>query len=187
VRIGWSGSDQSIGTTLKPRLAMLAVLQRRRPFELVIITNTRPAIDVPGLRWSFVPWRAAEEAKLGEKFDIGIMPLQDDEFQKGKCGLKLLQYMAAGLATIASPVGVNDTIIEHGLTGFKARTDADWCAAIELLLREPSLRAEMGRAGRERCVAHYSVHHWLPVLLDIFEQVAASTSQHHGQKMMRAA
>jgi glycosyltransferase involved in cell wall biosynthesis len=171
VRVGWSGSDQSIGTTLRPRLETLARLQADVDFELVVMTNTRPQLDVPGLRWSFVPWRAENEPQLGNQFDIGIMPLQDDAFQRGKCGLKLLQYMAAGLPTVASPVGVNESILQHGSTGLHARSEAEWNEALGTLVHDHNLRAAMGSAGRKRCVDEYSIRRWLPVLLDILERV----------------
>ncbi len=171
VRVGWSGSDQSIGTTLIPRLETLAQLQRDVSFELVVITNTRPRLNVSGLRWSFIPWRAEDEPHLSRQFDIGIMPLRDDAFQRGKCGLKLLQYMAAGLPTVASPVGVNESIVRHGTTGVHAKSEADWHDALSTLVRDHDLRATMGRAGRQRCEQDYSIRRWLPVLLDILEKV----------------
>lgn len=170
VRIGWSGSDQSIGSTLVPRLEMLKALQTRIPFELVVITNTRPTLPVE-IEWSFVPWRESDEHLLSTRMDIGIMPLKDDAFQKGKCGLKLLQYMAAGLPTVASPVGVNAEIVLPGLTGFQASTDAEWHEALGRLVRSADLRASMGNEGRKRCEQHYSVNRWLPELIQIFEKV----------------
>lgn len=171
VRIGWSGSDQSIGSTLFPRLEMLKALQARVPFELVVITNTRPTLPV-SLDWSFVPWRESDEHLLSTRMDAGIMPLKDDAFQKGKCGLKLLQYMAAGLPTVASPVGVNSQIVLPGLTGFLASTDAEWHESLERLVRSADLRASMGAQGRQRCEQHYSINRWLPELIHIFEQVS---------------
>jgi len=171
VRVGWSGSDQSLGSTLLPRMNMLAQLQRKVDFELVVVSNRYPELFAAGLRWSFQPWRPEDEGRLGRSFEIGIMPLEDDKFQRGKCGLKLLQYMAAGLPTVASPVGVNDDIVVEGITGLKARTDADWHQALARLIREPYLRMQMGRAGRQRCEQEYSVRRWLPVLLGLFERV----------------
>jgi glycosyltransferase involved in cell wall biosynthesis len=174
VRVGWSGSDQSIRTTLFPRLQMLARLQADVPFELVVITNTRPTLPVANLRWTFVPWLAADEPVLGRKFDIGIMPLEDDAIQRGKCGLKLLQYMAAGLPTVASPVGVNAVIVQPGITGFAARTEPEWCDALVTLIRDASKRAALGQAARQRCVQDYSIRRWLPELLAIFDRVSGT-------------
>lgn len=172
MRVGWTGSDNSLRATLLPYLDMIARAQREVPFELVIISNTDPALRTPGLRWRFHPWSAEEEGEIARLFDVGIMPLVDDEFQRGKCGLKLLQCMAAGLPTIASPVGVNAEIVRQGRTGFLARTEAEWQAALCELAHSPDLRAHMGEAGRERCARDYSLRRWFPELLAIVERVA---------------
>ncbi len=175
VRVGWSGSDQSIGVTLVPNLPMLRALQKQVDFELVVITNTKPELAVPDLRWTFVPWRREDEPLLESKFDIGIMPLVDDAFQKGKCALKLLQYMAAGLPTVASPVGVNAEVVRPGATGMLATTEAEWHQALSRLILDPQARAAQGRGGRDLCVKEYSIRRWLPVLLGILETVRHET------------
>lgn len=172
VRVGWSGSDQSIRATLFPHLEMLARLQARIDFELVVITNSEPQLPVSGLRWTFHPWRQEEEPFLESKMDIGIMPLIDDEFQRGKCALKLLQYMAAGLPTVASPVGVNENIIRHGITGMSASTEVEWHQALETLIKNKVARVSIGCAGRQLCEKEFSIHRWLPVLLNILEFVS---------------
>jgi glycosyltransferase involved in cell wall biosynthesis len=174
VRVGWSGSDQSISHCLFPYVDMLAQLQERLGFNLVVITNTRPQIPNRKLRWSYVPWSAETEGDLAQYFDIGLMPLRDDPFQRGKCGLKLLQYMAAGLPAIASPVGVNTAITKEGETGFLAASHNDWARAIELLVGSHPMRASFGEAGRRRCESEYSVRRWFPELLGIMTRVAAS-------------
>lgn len=170
VRVGWSGSDQSIRTTLFPYLELLRQAQAESGFDLVIVSNTEPALPVDGIRWRFVPWSPAMEGDLGRRFDVGIMPLVDDAFQRGKCGLKLLQYMAAGLPTIASPVGVNREIALPGTTGFLPATPNDWCQALARLVASPELRARMGGAGRRRCEEAYSVRRWAPELLRVLER-----------------
>lgn len=170
VRLGWSGSDQSIAAVLYPRLAMLAELQREFAFRFVIISNTPPKLPVRDLKFTFYPWSADAEGRMGQLMDIGLMPLQDDEFQRGKCGLKLLQYMAAGIPAIASPVGVNSSIVADGKTGFLASSPAQWRTAIAELVSQPRLRTNMGRAGRQRCEQHYSVRRWLPELQRILLQ-----------------
>jgi glycosyltransferase involved in cell wall biosynthesis len=172
VRVGWSGSDGSIAVTLFPYLPMLEALQERLGFEFVIITNTPPRLPASKLRFSFVPWKADEEGMLARHMDIGLMPLVDNPFQRGKCGLKLLQYMAAGLPTVASPVGVNAEITIHGETGFLARTADEWSTALEAMIGSLELRTALGLAGRKRCVAEYSVSRWLPQLIGILERVA---------------
>lgn len=171
-RIGWSGSDQSIRTTLFPYLDLLKELQAQLDFQLVIVSNTRPELPVAGVDWHFVPWSPTMEGRLGELMDIGIMPLVDDEFQRGKCGMKLLQYMAAGLPTVASPVGVNRDITAHGETGFLATSHGEWRDALLALVRSHELRTKQGTAGRRRCETSWSIRRWMPELLRILEAVS---------------
>jgi len=170
-RVGWTGSDQSIRQTLFRFLPLLLQIQESIPFELVVITQSRPHLPVSGLHWSFVPWCEGEENRLSSYMDIGIMPLVDGTFERGKCGLKLLQYMAAGLPTIASPVGVNAEITEDGITGFLPRTDREWSHALAILLNSYELRRQMGAAGRKRCVSQYSIEGWLPTIDKLFHTV----------------
>jgi len=173
VRIGWTGSDASIAHTLFPYLETIARAQREFDFEFVIVTNTQPSISTPGFRWTFHPWRAEEEGALGRLFDVCIMPLADNEFQRGKCGLKLLQGMAAGLPTIASPVGVNSEIVQPGKTGFLAQTPDEWHEALGTVARSPEILPALGANGRDRCVREYSLQRWFPEMLSLVERVAA--------------
>jgi glycosyltransferase involved in cell wall biosynthesis len=114
------------------------------------------------------PWSEENEAALLAAADIGISWVPDDLWSRGKCGLKVLQYMAAGLPVVANPVGVHAEIVRHGETGFLAETPEQWIEAIGRLARNPLLRRQMGRAGRRRLEEVYSVHvgaaRWLEVL-----------------------
>ena len=101
------------------------------------------------------------------------MPLADNEFQRGKCGLKLLQGMAAGLPTIASPVGVNSEIVQPGRTGFLAETPDEWHEALGAVARSPEILPALGANGRDRCVREYSLQRWFPEMLSLVERVAA--------------
>jgi hypothetical protein len=174
LRVGWSGSDLSIRSSLFPFLPLLAKLQQRLDFELVVISNSMPTLPVCGLRWRFEPWRAEDEGQLAQQMDIGLMPLEDTPFNRGKCGLKLLQYMAAGLPTLASPVGVNSEIVIEGRTGHLCRHEKEWTAALAGLLESPSRRAEMGAEGRNRCVKAYSIRRWLPEYLGVLDRASAA-------------
>jgi hypothetical protein len=105
-------------------------------------------------------------------FDIGIMPLVDEPFQRGKCGCKILQYMSASLPVVASPVGINAELVGHGYRGFLASRKEEWREALTALIAAPELRREMGQAGRAFVEQHYSVRAWFPRLLSIIENVA---------------
>lgn len=173
LRLGWCGSDLSIRETLFPHLPMLARLQRRHGFSFTIVSAPRPVLPDCDLRWEFVQWSAAVETRLHQYTDAGVMPLVDDEFQRGKCGLKLLQYMAAALPSIASPVGANSAIVRHGETGYLAASEDEWSRAVEDLIAAPERREQMGRAARLRCEREFSLQRWFPVLLELVERVGS--------------
>ena len=109
------------------------------------------------LKITAVPWSKKGEAEELSSAHIGIAPMSDDSWTKGKCGLKVLQYMAAGLPVISSPAGVNKEIVQHGKTGFLAENPDDWQKAIEKLFSEPDLRSAMGKAGQQRIIKHLSI------------------------------
>jgi len=103
--------------------------------------------------------------------DVGIMPLTDTPWARGKCGYKLIQYMACGLPVIASPVGVNAEIVEHGVNGFLASTENEWRAALGVLLGDSSLRQRMGAEGRRKVEREYSLAVWGPKVAAMLQSV----------------
>ena len=110
-----------------------------------------------GLPMSSIPWTEDTEVASIASFDIGIMPLVDEPFERGKCGYKLIQYMACGLPVVASPVGVNRQIVEHGVNGFLAETPEQWEEALQTLLADAGLRQRMGQAGRQKVERQYCI------------------------------
>lgn len=104
-----------------------------------------------------IPWSAATEAAALCRGDIGIAPTPSDEWTHGKCGFKIVQYMAAGLPVIASPVGSNAELVVEGVTGFLPRTSDDWPKAITTLAQSVDLRQRMGTAGRQRAEKEFSL------------------------------
>jgi glycosyltransferase involved in cell wall biosynthesis len=173
LRVGWLGSDRSIGSTLLPFLDTLAALQRVLGFEFVVVTAPRPPIGRTDLRWRHVAWSPAVETRIADHVDVGIMPLADGAFERGKCGCKLLQYMAAGLPAIASPVGINTRLLAGG-RGFLADGERAWADALRALA-DPGLRRTLGAAGRAFVEREYSLRAWFPRLLRIVEGVRAGT------------
>lgn len=105
-------------------------------------------------------WSSQSEAEELAEADIGISWLPDDPWSRGKCGLKVLQFMAAGLPVVANPVGANCEMVIPGETGFLARTPAEWAESIQRLAADPALRARLGAAGRRRVEQEYSVARW---------------------------
>ena len=107
--------------------------------------------------FEFIDWSLDSEISLIQSMDIGIMPLTEDLWSKGKCGYKLIQYMACGLPVIASPVGVNKELVENDVNGFLANSEEDWIKFLDLLIKDPELRSRLGAKGRERVEKNYSV------------------------------
>lgn len=124
-------------------------------------------IQLLGVPLRIIRWQEATEVQSIRAFDAGIMPLADTPWEWGKCGYKIIQYMACGLPTIASPIGVNSTIIDQGRNGFLAATETEWTQAISSLLQDPTLRARLGAAGRRKVVQEYSVQAVIPRLAKI--------------------
>lgn len=108
------------------------------------------------------PWAREQEIQDVLGFDIGIMPLVDNPWTRGKCGFKLIQYMAAGLPVVASPVGANNDIVDHGHNGFLASTHSEWAEALSNLATNRDLRASFGAHGRKKIEEKYSVRSNLP-------------------------
>jgi glycosyltransferase involved in cell wall biosynthesis len=119
-------------------------------------------------------WDEAREVDAIQSFDVGIMPMPDSVWTRGKCGYKLIQYMACGLPTVAAPIGVNASIVDDGETGFLATTGEDWLRSLEILYKDAELRATFGRAGRAKVTRLYSLEGVVPVLANALRQAAAS-------------
>ena len=155
VTIGWIGSP----TTWPYVAAMLPVLERvaERHGARVRIVGAGAAAASDSPLVDFVDWDEAAEVAEVQRMDIGVMPLPDEDWARGKCGYKLIQYMACGLPVIASPVGVNSEIVGEGVNGLLASTPDEWEEALTALIADPDKARAMGEAGRERVVADYSL------------------------------
>lgn len=154
-RVGWIGTHSTL-PYLTDLFPALAPLQERLPFRLIVICNRAPE-PFPGLDVDFVPWSIQGELEQLRSLDVGLYPLPDDPWTRGKCGFKAIQYMSCGVPTIASPVGILPDVVRHGHTGCLAAGPEVWADAIEHLLADPGLRSELGAAGRDHMVDHYSV------------------------------
>jgi glycosyltransferase involved in cell wall biosynthesis len=108
---------------------------------------------------------------MSRKFDVGIMPLVDGPFERGKCGYKLIQYMASGLPVVASPVGVNQEIVEPGVNGYLAASSGDWLEALRQLRDSRENRKMMGQAGRRKAEQLYNLQVTAPRLLDLLSSL----------------
>jgi glycosyltransferase involved in cell wall biosynthesis len=153
VAIGWIGSP-STAHYVQLLKGPLADLQARRGVRLALIGSG--PVDLSPVRPDIVPWSEERQGADLAALDIGVMPLLDSPWERGKCGYKIIQYMAAGLPVVASAVGANVDIVEDGVTGFLVNSEAEWLSALERLAADPDLRARMGAAGRKAAEARFS-------------------------------
>lgn len=172
--IGWIGSSltSSYLEMLRPALSELA---SRLPLRIILIGAAEGVLA--GLPVERVPWSLKTEATELARFDVGLMPIPDRPWERGKCGYKLIQYMASALPVVASPVGANREIVVSGETGFLAETDDEWLASLSRLYHDPKLRHTMGAAGRQRAIAKYSLMAVAPGLIDLFQGVGISSAE----------
>jgi glycosyltransferase involved in cell wall biosynthesis len=146
------------------------------PVELVVVGDPNyrlPGVGRAGGRVHAQAWSAETEIDQVAGFDIGIMPLPDDEWSKGKCGLKGLLYMALGVATVMSPVGVNTEIITPEVNGLLAGTEDEWVEAVAGLVEDQMRRRRLAEAGRETVVDRYSGERWAPRFYDVLDEAAS--------------
>lgn len=170
VTIGWSGSITTI-QHFQFALPFLRVLRERFGDRIAFRVIGDAAYREPSLGIEGMPWRKDTELRDLAGIDIGIMPLPDDPWAKGKCGLKGLQYMALGIPTIMSPVGVNTEIIQDGVNGYLARDNEEWVRKITALVEDTELRRGIGAQARRTVEERYSVKAWRDRYLQLFNDL----------------
>jgi glycosyltransferase involved in cell wall biosynthesis len=168
--VGWIGSPTTYHyvEALAPLLKELALRHR---FTLKISGAGKP-VHFDGVRVSDVPWSMANEVELFNTCDVGVYPLEDDDWARGKCGFKAIQFMACGVPVVAAAVGVNREIIRDGENGFLASTPAEWRAKLEQLLTDADLRRRFSIAGRQTIEQRYSLQGTAPLIADILRNAA---------------
>ena len=166
--IGWTGSysTEQYLALVRP---VLERLRARYDFKVVVVGGG--SFAAAGVEVEHRPWCAATEVEDLADFDIGLMPLPDAEWERGKCGLKALQYMALGVPVVLSPVGANVEIVEHGKNGFLAADPAQWEELLSRLLDDVALRRALGEAGRMTVEARYSALVQAPRVAAIFKGI----------------
>ena len=168
--IGWSGSISTI-KHFEMAIPALKQIQNKYPNKIEIHVIGQGSYTHPEIKVVSKNWSAKTEVDDLNCFDIGIMSLPNDEWVKGKCGLKGISYMACGIATIMSTVGVNKDIIQRGKNGFLAQTEQEWVDCLSLLIENSDLRHKIGQAGRESVVKNYSVNAHKDAYLDILKSL----------------
>ncbi|MDA3910422.1 MAG: glycosyltransferase family 4 protein [Bacteroidales bacterium] len=168
--IGWTGTQPTL-KHFETIIPVLKILNERFPDKLcfrVIVNFPYHTDDIP---LEVIQWDKTSEIETLQHFDIGIMPLPDNQWTRGKCGFKGLQYMALEIPTIMSPVGVNLEIISDGENGFLATDEAEWIEKISQLIESESLRREMGVAGRKAVLEKYSKQAWKDEYIHFFQKL----------------
>lgn len=158
--VGWIGSPSSI-RCLQVLATPLASLALEGPVRLSVVGGVAPSI--PGVEVVNIPWSEATEVAEICQFDVGVMPLEDEPWTRGKCAFKLIQYMACGVPVIGSPVGANCDVVTPDC-GFLANTAEDWLAAFRTIRDSIAASDTMGKHGRERVVQDYSLTSQLPII-----------------------
>jgi glycosyltransferase involved in cell wall biosynthesis len=166
--IGWTGSFSTV-QHLDTLAGALQSLAQRERFRLRVIGT--PDYRLEGVDVEAITWRSETEVEDLRPIDIGVMPLPDDAWSKGKCGLKALQFMALGIPTVCSPVGVNTDIIQDGENGFIAGTEKDWVEKLTRLLRSVELRKRLGLASRATVEQKYSAIAQAPRVYEVLESI----------------
>ncbi len=166
--IGWIGSPATAGylDDIAPALRDVCI-----DGDVRVRLVGAGDVDLPGVPVEVLPWNEESEVACLQSFHVGIMPLPDTPWARGKCGLKLIQYMACGIPVVASPVGVNEELLCGGQTGISARDTADWIEALRALQRNPSRRKDLGQAGRRLVEQSYSLQARWPEYLSLIRSL----------------
>jgi glycosyltransferase involved in cell wall biosynthesis len=173
VQLAWIGSTSTLQGLDRVRSLLNTVGAACPGVSLKLICDRTLSLD--SLPVKFCPWSEATEASDLADTDIGISWLPDDPWSRGKCGLKVLQYMAAGLPVVANPVGVQAEFVRHGTNGFLAETPEEWVKSVQTLASNPDLRRQMGFAGRKRVESDFSVAAGARCWLDLLDRTVLRT------------
>ena len=169
--IGWIGSPVT-SNYINLIIHALRVLCNENKARVVLVGSGQISLDK--VTTEIRPWSEESEVNDIHSFDVGIMPLANTPWERGKCGFKLIQYMACSKPVVASAVGMNCEIVDHGINGFLAHDIKDWLVALDTLHAQPDLCHRMGQAGRKKVEARYSLQVTAPRLLELIQEAAKS-------------
>jgi glycosyltransferase involved in cell wall biosynthesis len=180
--IGWSGNRSSFADLKMIESSLRTVLAKYPKARLRVMADERPALDVPAHQLEFLQWSPEIEVQAIQGMDIGIMPLRDTLWSRGKCSYKMLLYMSCGVPVVVSPVGMNAEILEMGSIGQAAATPDDWVGALEAVIEDPKRGTAMGEKGRKVAVNNFSIEVLAGKLAVELLRVAG-----HGQKSVQTS
>jgi glycosyltransferase involved in cell wall biosynthesis len=166
ITIGWTGSHSTL-PFLNMMLPVLRNLEQSHTFRFLVICDHKPDFDLRS--FTFKLWNKDTEIEDLSKINIGIMPLTNDLWSEGKCGFKIIQYMALGIPAVASPVGVNKKIIDQGVNGYICEDDEQWLKYLSALIADEKLRIVLGKNGKEKIKKEYSIASNSNTFLSLFQ------------------
>ena len=168
--IGWLGLSDGFVYLEQIAPALRRLTELNPGLRLKVVSDKPFSLD--GVMVENEIWRAEDEQGNLVEFDVGIMPLRDSAWARGKCSYKILQYMGVGTAVVASPVGMNPDVITSGVNGFLASSGDEWVRSISALLENPEMRARFGKAGRELVERKYSADDYAKSYIDLLRRTA---------------
>lgn len=177
VTVGWLGVSGNLHYLRRLAPVFQALAQEFPQFRLKIVSNE--FIDIPGVPIIKERWSLEGELESLRSFDIGIMPLDDTLWARGKCGYKILQYFGVGVPAVVSPVGINTEFVKNGETGFLAISDEEWASALRRLITDPIARKVMGLAGLAVTHERYSSERYVAQYAALLHDIRTSCFQEH--------
>jgi glycosyltransferase involved in cell wall biosynthesis len=166
VTVGWTGSHSTLPYLQNIIKPLKTIAEKYPSIRILIIADTAPTFPLNNI--VFRQWSKETEISNLAEIDIGLMPLPDDEWTRGKGGFKALQYLAMEIPALLSPVGINTEIVQDGVHGFHCSTHDHWVSRLEELILDKKLRLKMGRSGREKVIKDYSVDSNSTTFLSLF-------------------
>jgi hypothetical protein len=170
VKIGWIGDHGSIHYMESYKDIWEELGRLYRNVSLTIICDT--FIETQNISLIRRQWSSEREVEYLQELDIGVMPLFDDAWSRGKCGFKIIQYLGAGVPAVCTPVGINREVVEPGVTGFWAESRQEWIERLSTLIDDGEMRRRMGAEGREKILKGYTVQACAPKLVDWLKELA---------------
>lgn len=171
--IGWTGTASNLPYLYQIERALAAFLRQNKQAQLLVVCDRRPSLNsLPPRSWQFVRWSPEREIRLVQQMDVGLMPLPDTEWARGKCALKMLMYLAVGMPAIVSPVGIGKQLLEQHDAGLTAGSSQEWQDALQLLFGDRELAKRFGAAGRKLVVERFSVSVNAPKLAAVISELA---------------
>lgn len=164
--IGWIGTSMNLFYLKKLDDVFEAIYQKYKDKVVFKVVCDKPFLPEKDIKVINKKWTLEDEISEIETFDIGVMPLNNDEFSKGKCAFKALQYMACGVPCIVSPIGANTEVVKEGLNGYYADSSEEWIKKLSVLIENKNLREKFGKNGRKIVEKEYSVKKILPKIID---------------------